>query len=321
MPGVNLTYSFIIAVYERKDELLLLLESIEQQRLSPLEVIVVDDGSSTPLKEQIKELENRCKYIYQENAGAAVARNTGMKIAQGDYFIFIDSDCVLPLDYLKAVDTFLGENRVDAFGGPDKAMSSFTFLQKAINYAMTSFLSTGGIRGGGEQLGKFQLRSFNMGISKEVFQLTQGFSKQRVGEDIDFSMRIWSAGFKSALIKEAFVYHKRRATLFSFFKQVHSFGRMRPLLNAKYPNYSKGVFVLPSLFSLGLIIALIMLVQFPYVVGIYLLYALMVLVDATYRNKSLQVGFLSIITVIGQHVGYGVGYLRGLISTSMKKKN
>src|SRR5690606_39954252 len=120
--------------------------------------------------------------VHKKNSGPAASRKCGMKQAFGSYVIFVDSDTLVPPDYMQIVRQKLTENYTDAFGGPDAADESFTDLQNAISFLMTSFITTGGIRGGEKQIGKFQPRSFNMGISRKAYEKTSGFSNLRIGE-------------------------------------------------------------------------------------------------------------------------------------------
>jgi cellulose synthase/poly-beta-1,6-N-acetylglucosamine synthase-like glycosyltransferase len=232
-----------------------------------------------------------------------------MHKAQGNYFIFLDSDVILPKQYLSEVSKQLETNYTDAFGGPDTAHPKFTILQKAINYSMTSYLTTGGLRGHKNSTGKFQPRSFNMGISKEAFEITQGFSKMRVGEDIDLTFRLWEQGFETQYIDNAYVYHKRRSTLKQFFNQTYDFGNARPMLTKKYPSTAKLSYWFPSIFILGLDLS-ILLVIFGYLTlfSCYYLYFLAVLIDASFRS-GIRVGVLSTITTVTQFLGYGLGFL------------
>lgn len=311
---MKLYYSIIIPVYNRPQEIDELLESlIHQDFEKEYEILIVEDGSKDTSEGIIKKYS--CKlniqYYFKENSGPGDSRNYGMRKAKGNYFIILDSDVILPEHYLSTIDCFLQNNYADCFGGPDAAHDSFTTLQKAINYSMTSFLTTGGIRGKKKAVNKFQPRSFNMGISKEVFEVTQGFSDMRTGEDIDLTFRLWKAGFKTQLIEKAFVYHKRRTTLSQFFKQTYSFGSVRPILNRKYPKSVKLAYWFPSLFILGFDIS-ILLVFFGYwqLIVLYGLYFFLILVDAVGKTKNIVVAFLSIITSFTQFLGYGLGFLK-----------
>ena len=246
-------YSFIIPVYNRPDEVDELLDSLIRQTIRDFEVVVVEDGSSIPCKDVVDNYADRLSihYYNKENSGPGQTRNYGVERANGEYMLILDSDCILPENYLKEVEAELQCKKADAFGGPDRAHESFTDVQKAINYAMTSFFTTGGIRGGKKKLDKFYPRSFNMGVRKEVYQALGGFSKMRFGEDIDFSIRIFKGGYACRLFPEAWVWHKRRTDLKKFFKQVHNSGIARINLYKKYPESLKLVHTLPALFTLG----------------------------------------------------------------------
>ena len=248
-------YSLIIPVYNRPDEVDELLESLTHQSLSDFEVLVVEDGSAVPCKEVVERYADKLdvKYFVKPNSGPGMSRNFGAERAQGEYFIVLDSDCVIPPDYLKAVETELQREPADAFGGPDRAHESFTPVQKSINYSMTSFFTTGGIRGGKKKMDKFYPRSFNMGIRSDVYKALGGFSKMRFGEDIDFSIRIFKGGYRCRLFPEAWVWHKRRTDFTKFFRQVHNSGIARIHLFKKYPDSLKIVHILPALFTVGCI--------------------------------------------------------------------
>ena len=228
-------FSIVVPVYNRPDEIQELLESIELQQFNELfEIIIVEDGSTIscePIVDKFKEKLN-ISYYLKYNSGPGDSRNFGMQLAKGDYFIIFDSDCIIPPNYLTEVSNSLKNNYVDCFGGPDSAHKSFSDLQKAINFSMTSFLTTGGIRGGSEKMTTFQPRSFNMGISKKAFEASKGFSNIHPGEDPDLSIRLWDLGFKTKLIPTAFVYHKRRIDWDKFYIQVNKFGKVRPILNS-----------------------------------------------------------------------------------------
>lgn len=313
---LKLNFSIIIPVYNRPQEIEELLESLTRQDTKiDVEIIIVEDGSSKTCQHIIEKYSDQLEinYFFKENSGPGASRNYGMKRAKGDYYIILDSDVILPKEYMRTISTQLEKTFTDGFGGPDAAHADFTNLQKAINYAMTSFLTTGGIRGKKKGIGKFQPRSFNMGISKKAFLHTNGFSDMRAGEDIDFTFRLWEAGFETQLISKAFVYHKRRNTLGSFFRQTFAFGTARPVLNRKYPETKKMTYWFPSLFALGLDISIIMLLfGFWYPIAFFGAYLTAVFADATVENKSVSVGFLSVITSLTQFFGYGLGFLESL---------
>ena len=310
-----LSFSIIIPVYNRPQEINELLESLTRQTFKgEFEVVVVEDGSINCSKEIVESFIGRLnlKYFFKENSGAGASRNFGMEKATGTYFIIFDSDCIIPPCYLESVSKTLSENYTDAFGGADAAHSSFTAIQKAINYSMTSYLTTGGIRGNKKPISKFQPRSFNFGISKKAFEVTKGFSKMKIGEDIDLSFRLWEHKFETQFIEKAFVYHKRRASFYQFFNQTFAFGNGRPVLNRKYPETAKITYWFPSVFVIGLVLSILFsalgLHLFIKFVGVYLL---ALFVDSLIKNKSLSVAFLSIVATIIQFFGYGLGFLKG----------
>ncbi len=320
-----IVYSIIIPVYNRPDELHELLDSLLLQDLlaedaPSYEVIVVEDGSQHTAQGVCQYFSDKLplRYFFKKNSGPGLSRNYGMEKAQGNFFLFFDSDCILPPAYLKTLHKQLMQYRLDAFGGPDASHSSFSTLQKAINYAMTSFLSTGGIRGKKKRLGTYQARSFNMGFTREVYQATKGFGKMRVSEDIDLSIRIRRAGFKLQLIPDAFVYHKRRADFRAFFNQAFSFGKGRACLVKKYPSQFKIVHTLPSAWLLFVLlmlpIAWLWQEGFQLQLFILLLYITLIFSDCVANTKNFWVGLLSVPAVFVQLTGYGLGFLNGLLS-------
>lgn len=306
-------FSIIIPVYNRPQEIDELLTSIAQQNFTgDIEVLIIEDGSTDKSDAIVEKYKDQLtiQYYEKKNSGPGGSRNYGMNHATGDYFIILDSDVILPTQYLTEVNNNLERNYTDAFGGPDAAHPNFTPLQKAINYSMTSFLTTGGIRGKKNGVGKFQPRSFNMGISRAAFEKTKGFSDLRAGEDIDLTFRLWKEGFKTQLIESAFVYHKRRNSIPSFFKQTFAFGTARPKLNKRYPETAKLTYWFPSLFALGFDIS-ILLVLFGYwqLAAFFAFYLAVIFSDATVENKSMKVGFLSVVASLTQFFGYGLGFL------------
>lgn len=305
-------YSLIIPVYNRPDEVNELLESLTTQRLKPYEVIIVEDGSTLPCQDVVNRYADRLpvRYFTKPNGGPGPARNFGASHATGNYLIILDSDCLLPDGYLEAIDEELQREPADAFGGPDRAHSSFTPLQKAINYSMTSFFTTGGIRGGKKKLDKFYPRSFNMGMRREVYQALGGFSPMRFGEDIDLSIRLFKGGYRCRLFPEAWVWHKRRTDLKKFFKQVHNSGIARINLYKKYPESLKVVHLLPAVFTLGVAFVLLAALWCVWSLSLLLLFALIIIVDASLKNKSLKIGVLSVFAAFIQLTGYGTGFLR-----------
>ena len=313
-------YSVIVPVYNRPNECEELLESLTHQTQHDFEVLIVEDGSSVPCRDVVERYADKLAVHYYDkpNSGPGQTRNYGVERANGEYVIILDSDVVLPEGYFAAIDAELAANPCDAFGGPDRAHESFSTTQKAINYAMTSFFTTGGIRGGKAKLDKFYPRSFNMGVRREVYQALEGFSAMRFGEDIDFSTRIFKSGYRCRLFPEAWVYHKRRTDLKKFFKQVHNSGIARIHLSHRHPGTHKLVHLLPAVFTLGvaflLVLALLSLC-FGCEIGTLvslsplLLFALLIGVDATRQSCSLAVGVTAIAAAFVQLTGYGTGYL------------
>lgn len=308
-------YSIVIPVYNRPDEVEELLGSLVDQSYSHFEVVIVEDGSTDKCDEVVKQFKDKIEvnYFFKENGGQGFARNYGFERAKGDFFIVFDSDCLIPSNYLETVDAFLNEHEVDAFGGPDKAHPDFNTLQKAISYSMTSPFTTGGIRGGKKHVGKFHPRSFNMGISKAVFEKTRGYKITRMGEDIEFSIRIINSGFKTALIEDAFVYHKRRSSLPQFYKQLHFFGRARVNVNRFFKGEMKLIHLLPLLFTLGFFGWLSTWVwqHDLFRLGLIVLgiYYLIIFWHSSLKNSSINVGFYSIITSFIQLFAYGMGIM------------
>ena len=272
----------------------------------------MEDGSSVPCREVVDKYKNclDIKYFQKPNSGPGQTRNYGAERSQGEYLIILDSDCILPEGYLDSVENELKDSSADAFGGPDRAHDSFTDIQKAINYSMTSFFTTGGIRGGKKKMDKFYPRSFNMGVEREVYHVLGGFSKMRFGEDIDFSIRIFKGGYRCRLFPGAWVYHKRRTDLKKFFKQVHNSGIARINLYKKYPESLKIVHLLPAIFTLGVVLLLIGSFFCLYSLIPIVLYALLVCIDSTCRNHSLRIGIYSVAASFIQLIGYGTGFWR-----------
>ena len=321
-------YSIIVPVFNRPDEVDELLESLLSQEEKDFEVIIVEDGSQVPCKKVCDKYADRLDlhYYYKENSGPGQSRNYGAERAKGDYLLILDSDVVLPKGYIRAVSEELDREPADAFGGPDCAHESFTDTQKAISYSMTSFFTTGGIRGGKKKLDKFYPRSFNMGIRRDVYQELGGFSKMRFGEDIDFSIRIFKAGKRCRLFPEAWVWHKRRTDFRKFWKQVYNSGIARINLYKKYPDSLKLVHLLPMVFTVGttclllLILSGLFLLCIPILniigsllvmIGLIplLLYSIIICVDSTMQNNSLKIGLLSIAAAFIQLTGYGCGFI------------
>ena len=333
-----MNYSIIVPVYNRPDEVDELLQSLTTQTEKDFEVVVVEDGSTLKCEDVCKRFAGILDLHYYDkpNSGPGQSRNYGAERARGDYLIILDSDVVLPVDYLSNIKRHLAEG-TDAFGGPDRAHPSFTPIQKAISYSMTSFFTTGGIRGGTSNtskpkrkaLDKFYPRSFNMGIRADVYRELGGFSKMRFGEDIDFSYRIVEAGYATALIPEAWVWHKRRTDLRKFWRQVFNSGIARINLTKRHPGTLKLVHLLPAVFTvgvIGLLLAAIVALLFNLRLALLalsslLIYSLLILIDSTCRNRSLLVGLLSVPAAFVQLMGYGCGFLQAVWRRIVKRQD
>ena len=337
-------YSIIVPVFNRPDEVDELLSSLLNQTFTDFEVLIVEDGSQKPCDEVCNKYADRLDlhYFMKPNSGPGQSRNYGAERAKGEYLLILDSDVVLPKGYLNAIEEELKCEPADAFGGPDAAHESFTDTQKAISYSMTSFFTTGGIRGGKKKLDKFYPRSFNMGIRRDVYMELEGFSKMRFGEDIDFSIRIFKAGKRCRLFPEAWVWHKRRTDFRKFYRQVYNSGIARINLYKKYPESLKLVHLLPMVFTVGVIFLVLLLcigLFFSFApslssaskaIGIFLcicaiipvlLYSLLILLDSTLQNKSIKIGFLSIRAAFVQLMGYGFGFLEAWWKRCIKGKD
>ncbi len=356
---MDISFSFIIPVFNRPDEIGELLESLAVQTYSQsFEIVVVEDGSTIPSEQVIVDFMGRhsqdkrllsVTYLKKPNSGPGSSRNYGMARAKGNYFIILDSDCILPPPYLDTVAKSLQEEYVHCYGGPDAAHDSFSLVQKGINYAMTAVLTTGGIRGSRKSSAKvasnkevsasskmasagndettarpkggFQPRSFNMGLSKIAFEATGGFGNIHPGEDPDLVFRVWGKGFATKLIPEAFVYHKRRIDWQKFFIQVKRFGMVRPILNRRYPKTAKMTYWFPTLFCLGFLVALIFWylgIVLPMLM--YVLYFGLIFLDSLIKNRSLAIAILSLVAVCIQFVGYGYGFLKSTIFLNFSRK-
>jgi glycosyltransferase involved in cell wall biosynthesis len=315
-------FSVVIPVYNRPDEVKELLESLSVQTNKNFEVILIEDGSSVKCEVVANSYKSKLNlsYYYKINEGRSIARNYGITRATGDYYVIFDSDCIIPENYFSIVSEFLLENPVDCFGGPDRAHSSFTPVQKAISYSMTSFLTTGGLRGSSKKITKFYPRSFNMGFNKKVMDATGGFPNIPLAEDIDLSFRIEKAGLKIALIENAFVYHKRRTSFQQFFRQVNRFGIGRIDLFKKYPDTLKLTHFIPALFVVFTVLS-VLLLPFNYLFIVPLQsYLLAILIDATITNKSVPIGFLSVWATLVQMFGYGTGFIKAFIKRVILKQ-
>lgn len=319
------SFSFIIPVYNRPQEIGELLKSMQQLVYEQdFEIVIVEDGSELTSEAVVETFSGELdiSYYRKENSGPGDSRNFGMKKARGNYFLILDSDVLLPPEYLAKVEEHLKKDFVHCFGGPDAAHEGFSQVQKAINYSMTSFLTTGGIRGGRKMIDKFQPRSFNMGLSKEAFEATDGFGKIHPGEDPDLALRLQKSGFRTAFFSEAFVYHKRRINWKKFYQQVYKFGLVRPILNQWHPESAKITFWFPTLFSAGFILALLLIIFEVYILFyVFIFYLLLLFIHSLIKNRSLQVAFLSLRAALVQFFGYGFGFCRSTYYIRMMNKN
>ena len=316
-------FSIIIPVYNRPDEVDELLESLSNQTYLDFEVLLIEDGSSEKcdIVAQKYNSDINIRYYYKDNSGRSKTRNFGMEKAKGKYFVFFDSDCVIPPFYFEKIKNTLNNNYSDSYGGPDKADKSFNDLQKAISFSMTSFLTTGGIRGSkGVKMEKFVPRTFNMGFSKEVYEAVGGF-KDMFGEDIDLSLRIRNKGYTCQLISDAYVYHKRRVDLHSFYRQVHVFGMARISLYLLHPSSLKVVHTLPTLFTIASVIMLVLSLFNIWLLFPLLIYFLLIFIASSLEFKKLSIGFISITTSAIQLYGYGWGFIKSYIKKVILKKD
>ena len=317
--------SIIIAIFNRKDELFELLNSLSHQTDKDFEVIIVDDGSKITLLPTIELFEELLdiKFFRKENSGPGLSRNYGAKRAKNDWLVFVDSDVIVETDYIENIKKNLTENPCDAFGGADKAHKGFNLMQKAISYSMTSVFTTGGIRGNKKAVTKFQPRSFNMGANKEIFLKVGGFSEMRIGEDPDLSMTLWENGFTTMFYDNIGVYHKRRTDFGKFSKQVYQFGCARPILNQRHPKYVKITFWFPAVFLLGYFIGI-----FHYfvwgnglILALYGLYTFLVFVHAWIVTRNISIGSMAVISTYIQMFSYGYGFLKSWFLLNILKQS
>lgn len=330
--------SLVVPVYNRPDEVQELLSSLNNQDYSNnFEVVIVEDGSLNKCEhicEQFKDSLN-IVYLFKSNSGPGDSRNYGMRRATGNYFLLVDSDCVLPSSYLTEVFNELKHKPVDFFGGPDGADSNFSDLQKAISFSMTSWVTTGGIRGSQRALTKFEPRSFNMGLSQKAFEASKGFSNIHPGEDPDLSIRLHQLGFQSRFFPKALVFHKRRINLKSFYTQVYKFGSVRPILSYWHKSSFRITHLFPSLFILVVLGCLVMTILnfsggsviteintfYLFLLSTIGLYHLTVFTKAFVEFKNLKLTFMSILAMWIQFYGYGYGYIRSSIYLKLSRKN
>lgn len=317
------TISIVVAIFNRKDELFELLNSLIAQTDKDFEVIIVDDGSFVdllPTVETFKEMLN-IQYFKKANSGPGLSRNYGANRAKNDWLVFVDSDVIVEKDYIENIKKNLEKTDCAAFGGADKAHKGFNLLQKAISYSMTSVFTTGGIRGSKKAVTRFQPRSFNMGVNKEIFLKIGGFSEMRIGEDPDLSMTIWENGYQTAFFDDIGVYHKRRTDLGKFSKQVYQFGCARPILNQRHPDYVKPTFWFPTLFLLGYVAGILeyFLLQKGFVLACYGFYTLVIFLHALYLTKNIAIAAQAIITTYIQMFSYGYGFLESWVKLNVLK--
>lgn len=311
------TISVIIAIYNRKDELFELLNSLSYQTDKDFEIIIVDDGSKINLRPTIDVFSEKLniRFFRKENSGPGLSRNCGAKMAENNWLVFVDSDVIVEKNYIENIKKNISEIPCDAFGGADKAHENFNIMQKAISYSMTSIFTTGGIRGNKKSVSKFQPRSFNMGVKKSIFEQIGGFSKMRIGEDPDLSMTLWEKGFTSAFFDDISVYHKRRIDLGKFSKQVYQFGCARPILNQRHPDYVKISFAFPSFFFIGYILSFVEYFLFGngFVLAMYGFYTFLVFFHAMYKTKNIRIAAMAVISTYIQMFSYGYGFLKSWV--------
>lgn len=311
------TISIIIAIYNRKDELFELLKSLSHQVDKDFEIIIVDDGSQIQLLPTIELFKHslNISFYRKKNSGAGLTRNYGARKAKGEWLVFVDSDVIVEKNYISNIKNNIKNIPCDAFGGADKAHKGFNLMQKAISYAMTSVFTTGGIRGSKKSLSKFQPRSFNMGVKKEVFDKVSGFSEMRIGEDPDLSMTLWENGFKTTFFDDIGVYHKRRTDFGKFSTQIYEFGIARPILNQRHPNYVKISFALPTIFLLGYFLGFIeyFILNKNIILSLYGIYTFLIGFSALINTRNISIAFLAIIATYIQMFSYGWGFLKSWV--------
>jgi len=322
---LNPTISIIIAIFNRKDELFELLNSLSHQTDKDFEVIIVDDGSKIALLPTVQLFESQLdiKFFRIDNSGPGLSRNYGAKRAKNDWLVFVDSDVIVETDYIENIKKNLTENPCDAFGGADKAHKGFNLMQKAISYSMTSVFTTGGIRGKKSAVTKFQPRSFNMGVNKEIFLKVGGFSEMRIGEDPDLSMTLWENGYTTLFYDNIGVYHKRRTDFGKFSKQVYQFGCARPILNHRHPKYTKLTFWFPGVFLLGYMVGIIHYFVWGngLILALYGLYTFLVLFHALVVTKNISIASMAVISTYIQMFSYGYGFLKSWFRINILKQS
>jgi glycosyltransferase involved in cell wall biosynthesis len=325
--SLRMYFSIIIPVYNRPDELAEFLSSLQNQNYKePFELLIVEDGSEISSEDVVKNWQApkhiSLKYYFKPNSGPGDSRNYGMSKAKGDYFLLFDSDCVLPADYLKNVHAYLNEKWVDCFGGPDDAHPDFSSLQKAITVSMTSFLTTGGVRGQSKRLSKFQPRSFNMGLSRHAFSVSGGFSNIHPGEDPELVFRLWKHGFQTELFPNAKVFHKRRISFSKFKTQIFKFGKVRPILDAMHPQFTSFVYAFPLVFTWLFTLAIFLFFYgFPLLFMLFTFYFFLVFLYGSIRFKSIYVGVLAVVSTLIQFFSYAYGYLTATFYIKVLKRS
>lgn len=325
----QILFSIIVPVYNRPDEVADLVKSLAAQTDKGFELILVEDGSTIPSLEADEQPDGtlrvrrepgfRLKYYRKDNEGRSIARNYGIAGADGDFFVFVDSDCILPPGFVESLRRSLRENPVDCYGGPDAAHESFTPTQKAINFAMTSFLTTGGIRGKKTSMEKFTPRTFNMGFARRVHECVGGF-REMFSEDIDMSTRIRQAGFSISLYPDVFVYHKRRGNLSKFWRQVHVFGMSRITLRLLYPGSMKLVHWLPAVFTLGAAALIVASCFNPWFLIPLAVYIIALFIAALRAERSLKIALLGVAAAMVQLLGYGTGFIKAYVTKIILKR-
>ena len=315
--------SIVVAIFNRKDELFELLNSLTRQTDKDFEIIIVDDGSKVDLKPTVYQFEEmlNISYFRKDNSGPGLTRNYGARRANNEWLVFVDSDVIVEKNYIENIKKNLARNSCDAFGGADKAHKGFNLMQKAISYSMTSVFTTGGIRGNKKAVSRFQPRSFNMGVKKSVFEAVGGFSEMRIGEDPDLSMTLWEKGYTTEFFDDIAVYHKRRVDFGKFSKQVYQFGCARPILNQRHPQYVKISFAFPTLFLLGYIVGFLeyFLLGRGIILGCYGLYTFVVCLHAIFVTKNISIAGMAVISTYIQMFSYGYGFLESWIKLNILK--
>jgi len=328
-------FSIIIPSFNRVDEITALLVSMEELRFprSQFELIIADDGSTDETLHFIKSYSSASGLnlilVSQSNQGPGAARNLGVAAASGDFFIFIDSDVTVPGHWLEEISKQLQLEGGQAFGGPDTYRDDFPALLKAINHSMNSFLTTGGLRGKkGKSLARYYPRSFNMGLSRALWEKTGGFSKLRHGQDIEFSHRLHQAGAKILFIPKAFVFHKRRTSLKKFFKQVFNWGVARINLYKMNPSMLEPLHALPAVASAGYLLLSLMAFFHPVLKQIWLVFSafgLLLLLfssaQALRQYRSIAVALYVPLVIPIQIFGYGIGFIYNFIRRVIFRKN